>query len=152
MGWQIFWVAVSTGVHSGSSSLIVAHEMIHRKKKHWQMLGKMLLFSVSNVYFYVDHLRVHHKWVGTERDPATAKYGESLYAFFLRSTFGQIARCMERGSEPFEIRKTNPYGFRNYVLTNTLLLIAFYIGHCVSTWKSCIVCVHLSKPCCEFPS
>ncbi|MBK6839367.1 MAG: fatty acid desaturase [Bacteroidetes bacterium] len=128
VGWQIFWVAVSTGVHSGSSSLIIAHEMIHRKKKHWQMLGKMLLFSVSNVYFYVDHLRVHHKWVGTERDPATAKYGESLYAFFLRSTFGQIASAWKVEVNRLKSEKTNPYGFRNYVLTNTLLFNRFYIS------------------------
>ncbi|MBK6445416.1 MAG: alkane 1-monooxygenase [Bacteroidetes bacterium] len=128
VGWQIFWVAVSTGVHSGSSSLIIAHEMIHRKKKHWQMLGKMLLFSVSNVYFYVDHLRVHHKWVGTERDPATAKYGESLYAFFLRSTFGQIASAWNVEVNRLKSEKSNPYGFRNYVLTNTLLLLMFYIS------------------------
>ena len=126
-GWQIFWMALSTGVHSGSSSLIIAHEMIHRKKKIWQVLGKLLLFSVSNFYFYVEHLRVHHKWVGTDRDPATAKYGENLYGFFIRSVFGQMTSAWQVESARLKNESVNPFGSRNYVLVNITLLGIFYI-------------------------
>lgn len=126
-GWQLFWASLSTGVHSGSSALIIAHEMIHRKQRIWQITGKLLLFSVSNVYFYVDHLRVHHKWVGTDKDPATAKFGENLYRFFIRSVFGQIASAWKVEKNRLKAENKHPVGLENYVLSNTLLLIVFYI-------------------------
>ncbi|HRH65886.1 MAG TPA: alkane 1-monooxygenase [Bacteroidia bacterium] len=125
-GWQIFWVAVSTGIHSGSSSIIVAHEMIHRKNPVWQALGKFLLFSVSNIYFYVDHLRVHHKWVGTERDPATAKFGENLYSFFVRSVLGQLGSAWKVESSRLKNESSNPYGMRNYLVVSSVMLVVFY--------------------------
>ncbi len=92
-GWQLIGAAVSTGLHSGTSAIVVAHELIHRKNKLFRTLGKVLLFSAGNTYFYIEHLRVHHKWVGTDKDPATARKNESLYAFFLRSMFGQISNA-----------------------------------------------------------
>ena len=78
VGSQLVFAAISTGIHTGSSSIIVAHEMVHRKQKHWQFLGKFLLLTAGNVYFYIDHLKVHHKWVGTSKDPATARKNESV--------------------------------------------------------------------------
>jgi alkane 1-monooxygenase len=37
---------------------------------------------------------VHHRWVGTSEDPATARLGESLYAFWVRSILGGIVRTV----------------------------------------------------------
>lgn len=89
-GWQLLGAALSTGIHSGTSSIVVAHELIHRKSPLWQLMGRMLLWSAGNIAFYVEHLKIHHKWVGTERDPSSARKGETLYGFFVRSTVGQI--------------------------------------------------------------
>src|SRR5262245_36985666 len=43
-GWQLVLACISTGVHSGSSSIVIAHEMIHRKESWWQWMGRFLLF------------------------------------------------------------------------------------------------------------
>ncbi|MFM8950167.1 MAG: alkane 1-monooxygenase, partial [Bacteroidota bacterium] len=48
-----------------------------------------------NIYFYVDHLKIHHKHVGTDEDPATARKGETVYGFFKRSIIGQIASAWQ---------------------------------------------------------
>ena len=87
---QFVLLGLSTGINSGSSAIVIAHELIHRKNKLMRASGQYLLFSACNIYFYIDHLKVHHKWVGTDRDPATSRFGENLYSFFFRSVFGQI--------------------------------------------------------------
>lgn len=128
IGISIIGAALSTGIHSGSSSIVVAHEMIHRKSPLFQFLGKFLLFTVGNIYFYIEHLRVHHKWVGTEKDPATARRNESVYYFFVRSMSGQISNAWKLENE--RLARENKSVVNNAVLKNgvLLLLLNFVIG------------------------
>ncbi len=125
-GYFLIFAAISTGVHTGTSSIIVAHELIHRKATMWQVLGKFLLFSAGNIYFFVDHLRVHHKYVGTDKDPATARRGESVYAFFLRSTIGQIISSWNVEKSRLDNLGASVWSIRNYVLRSCLLLTLFF--------------------------
>ncbi|MFM7217490.1 MAG: alkane 1-monooxygenase, partial [Bacteroidota bacterium] len=125
--WQLLGAALSTGVHSGSSAIVVAHEMIHRKPFHWQFLGKLLLFTAGNCYFFVEHLRVHHKWVATDRDPASARRGENVYAFFLRSTFGQLTGAWRLESERLRSKNRPIFHPSNYVLLSVSLLVILFI-------------------------
>ena len=37
------------------------------------------------MHFYIEHNRGHHKNVATVEDPASSRYGESLYRFYFRS-------------------------------------------------------------------
>ena len=125
-GIALIGATLSTGIHSGSSAIVVAHELIHRKSRTFRFMGKFLLFTVGNIYFYIEHLRVHHKWVGTDKDPATAKRNESLYAFFVRSMFGQITNAWRLEKERLTIENKSPLG--NTVLKNSLLLITLLSG------------------------
>ena len=133
--WQLFWAAISTGIHSGSSSIVVAHEMIHRKNKMWQWMGKFLLFTAGNVYFFIEHLRVHHKWVGTDRDPASARYNESLYHFYLRTTLTQISHAYKMEAERLKSQKQSVLFWKNCVLQNIFLQVLFctFIYYLVGT-------------------
>lgn len=123
---QFFLLSVSVGINTGASSIVIAHELIHRKSKIYQLAGKFLLFTAGNIYFFVDHLKVHHKYVGTNLDPATAQYGESVYKFFLRTTFGQIKSSLNTEAKRLESEGAFKYGLRNYVIASLLLLIIFY--------------------------
>lgn len=146
---ESYWVwiaALSTGINSGSSAIVVSHELIHHKNKFEQFLGRWLLFTAGNMYFFIDHLKVHHKWVGTHKDHASAKQGESLYYFFFKSVFGQwkgaiqleTARLKKEGKTNFLF---NHYVYRQFVLHAifdsvlvwyggiTLLLI--WVFHCI---------------------
>jgi alkane 1-monooxygenase len=78
------------GVNSGYSGIVVAHELIHRRERHMQLLGRILMGSVLYEHFYTEHLRGHHARVGTESDPATARFGETFHAFFRRTVPGQF--------------------------------------------------------------
>jgi len=114
-----FWIvaaALSTGVASGSLGIVIAHELIHKKSPFWNFLGRLLLFTVFNPYFYIHHLRIHHKWVGTGNDPVSALRGESFYAFFLRTTKGQLSQSINLEKERLLKLGKSPYGIHNYVI------------------------------------
>lgn len=111
---------LSTGLNSGTSATVVAHEFVHRKNQVFQFLGKHLLFTACNPYFFVEHLRVHHKWVGTNRDSASALKNESLYAFLIRSVSGQISGAIYLENERLKkanktINPLNHYVYRQFL-------------------------------------
>lgn len=125
---QFLLLGISTGVNSGSSAIVIAHELVHRKNKFMRGLGQFLLFSTGNIYFYIDHLKVHHKWVGTHKDPATARYGESLYAFFVRSTFSQIESSFKVESVRLKSLGRSAWSPLNYVIGSIMLQIILWLA------------------------
>lgn len=82
-------VVVVVGGSSGFS-IITAHELIHRRQKPAQLLGRLMLASVLYEHFYTEHLRGHHVRVGLPEDPATARYGETFPEFWRRTVPGQF--------------------------------------------------------------
>src|SRR5215472_8644866 len=88
----VAWLLV--GVNSGYSGIVVAHELIHRRERHLQLLGRLLMAGVLYEHFYTEHLRGHHARVGTESDPATARFGETFHAFFHRTVPGQFRSAL----------------------------------------------------------
>ena len=89
--WIVVFAAVSTGINSGASGLIVAHELGHRRKKSFSWwISQLNLISVLYLHFTTEHNRTHHKHVATTADPATARYGESVWWFVARTVPGQF--------------------------------------------------------------
>lgn len=75
---------ILVGTTSGSSALIVAHELIHRSKHHLRQLGRLLLYTVCYEHFVIAHIRGHHYSVATPVDIATARLGESFAGYWKR--------------------------------------------------------------------
>ncbi len=73
------------GTILGSLGINVAHELGHRDNKYEHVMAWSLLLPSSYLHFFIEHNRGHHKHIGTHRDPSTARKGESIYAFWLRS-------------------------------------------------------------------
>jgi len=89
MSWiEFVGISLLIGSNTGGAGITVAHELIHKNSKIEQFLGKILLFCVSYTHFYIEHLWGHHKRVATYEDPATSRFGESLYEFMPRSVYG----------------------------------------------------------------
>lgn len=76
------------GVSCGSLAINVAHELGHRPRAAYQRLAQGLLVTTLYGQFFIDHNLGHHKNVATPEDASTARYGEVLYAFWLRSMIG----------------------------------------------------------------
>jgi alkane 1-monooxygenase len=131
---QFFLLALSVGANSGASAIVIAHELIHRKNRWYRLVGSYLLFTAGNIYFYVDHLKVHHKHVGTEADPATARKGETVYGFFKRSLVGQIASAWNVEKQRLNASGCSEFSLSNYLVASlflmlvSLLAIYFWLG------------------------
>ncbi len=79
-----------------STNTVVAHEFVHRPRSPLSMItGRWLLAMVGDAQFSISHVQVHHRWVGTPRDSATARRGEVLYSFVIRSVLGQLRSSCE---------------------------------------------------------
>ena len=72
------------GTSSVCSGIIVAHELIHRPKRHLQFLGRLLLCTVCYEHFAIAHKHGHHRNIGKPHDIATARLGESYQAYWKR--------------------------------------------------------------------
>ncbi|MFO1417500.1 MAG: alkane 1-monooxygenase [Methylotetracoccus sp.] len=92
-------VRILVGTTSCCSGISVAHELIHRRGHVPRLIGRALLSTVCYMHFAVEHLRGHHRHVGTADDPATARLGESYRAYWRRTKLEQFANAwrMETG-------------------------------------------------------
>ncbi|MDB5505915.1 MAG: hypothetical protein JWR75_553 [Devosia sp.] len=82
---------VSLGMYSGMAGVTVAHELIHRVDRPLDLIvGRWLLAFTWDTGFAIEHVYGHHRNVATELDPATARRGEYVLVFIIRSTIGQI--------------------------------------------------------------
>lgn len=83
--YEIVGRIVAVGIGSGVLGINVAHELGHRHTWYEKAMAKALLLSSLYMHFYIEHNKGHHRWVSTPHDPASARRGESLYAFIARS-------------------------------------------------------------------
>lgn len=142
----ILSAALSTGLNSGASAIVVSHEWIHRSKSIEKNFGKFLLFTAGNVYFFIEHLSIHHRWVGTDKDHVTARYNESLYSFFIRSVKEQIRSVYKLENRRLAERTAFVQLFGNYltrqvILHALLILLIFYFLGTVSLVAWLIQCI-----------
>ncbi|MBY0612280.1 MAG: alkane 1-monooxygenase [Beijerinckiaceae bacterium] len=76
----------SIGIYIGAAGTNVAHELIHRTADSRALLvGRWLLAFSFDTTFSIEHVHGHHRYVATERDPATARRGETVFGFAVRS-------------------------------------------------------------------
>lgn len=111
--------AISSGLSGGVIAINCAHELGHRNSAWSHRLAKLLLFTTSYTHFFIEHNKGHHKWVATEHDPATSRFGESLYAFFPRT-------IIQSAISAFNIEKKKHGILKNEVLYYFILLFLFY--------------------------
>lgn len=83
--FEIIGMILAFGISCGVLGINAAHELGHRNTWYEQAMSKMLLLTSQYMHFFIEHNRGHHKNVSTDLDPASSKFGESLYSFYIRS-------------------------------------------------------------------
>jgi alkane 1-monooxygenase len=78
------------GTSSGTSGIVVAHELIHRPQLTLQLLGRLLLCTVCYEHFVIAHKRGHHLNLSMPDDIATAKLGENFKDYWRRVYVGYL--------------------------------------------------------------
>ena len=88
--WEKIGLFFGVGVISGTIGINYSHELMHQKNKLERYMADALLGMVLYSHYRSEHLLVHHRYIGTPRDPVTARMGESFYRFYprvLRASF-----------------------------------------------------------------
>ncbi|MCK4842839.1 MAG: fatty acid desaturase [Methylococcales bacterium] len=128
---------ILVGTTSGSSAIIVAHELIHRPQVHMRILGQLLMYTVCYDYFAIAHIRGHHLTVATPDDIETAHLGESFNHYWKRAYTEHFNYAWNYELQRLGLTNTPIYHYK--MLANTvlqglilkfflLILIAIYFG------------------------
>ncbi|RKU01320.1 alkane 1-monooxygenase [Burkholderia sp. Nafp2/4-1b] len=107
--------ALSLGAATGIS-INTAHELGHKTSRFERWLAKVTLAPVAYGHFFVEHNRGHHVRVATPEDPASARYGESFWAFLPRTVTGSIRSAWRLEKARLERLGHSPWTWRNEVL------------------------------------
>jgi alkane 1-monooxygenase len=121
--WEVLGLVASMGVVSGGGGITVAHELMHRSRRFEKAFAELLMTSVAYPHFCVEHVFGHHRWVGTERDPATARSGQTLYQFLPQTIVGS-ARSFWR-IETERVRRSGRRGLADARIRYPVLLWCF---------------------------
>ena len=130
---EMIGLAMGLGILSGAIGIVYAHELMHQKPQFERWLGDILMAMVLYGHFRTEHLLVHHRYVGTPRDAATARYNEGFHRFFPRVLRGgfvsawraERARLAAKGRPVWH--RNNPF-WRYFVLQSGFVLLAALLG------------------------
>ncbi len=117
VGSVTWWGWVSAmGLLCGVLGINVAHELGHRPGRKAAWGAYALLLTSFYTHFYVEHNRGHHRNVATASDPATARRGEWVWWFWLKSWWGGWWHGMQLEAQRCKRAGKSPYGWHNEVL------------------------------------
>jgi alkane 1-monooxygenase len=132
----LLWL-VSLGYVGGVLAINVAHELIHRRARADRIVGGLLLATVHYATFKVEHVRGHHVWVATPRDPSSARRGETIYRFVPRALLKNTINAWRLEAERLKRLGRSPISLRNELiwwqlaslgLAGIAFLVAGWIG------------------------
>jgi alkane 1-monooxygenase len=113
--WQQLGYALTVGTVAGIA-INTGHELGHKRERGERLLAKVALAQSGYGHFYVEHNRGHHQRVATPEDPASARLGESFWAFLPRTIAGSA-----RSAWQLEARRLRGQGKRVWSLHNDVL-------------------------------
>jgi alkane 1-monooxygenase len=129
--FEVVGLVITMGMVLTTNGINVAHELGHRQKSKERYLSKALLLPCLYMHFYIEHNHGHHLNAATKEDPATARYNQTLYSFWVTSTVGQYfgawrvqARLLKNNNHTF-------FSFYNdvfwYFIIQFLYLLCTYL-------------------------
>ncbi len=106
---------LTVGVVSGIA-INTAHELGHKRASMERWLSKVALAQSAYGHFFIEHNRGHHVRVATPEDPASARLGESFYAFLPRTVAGSLRSAWELERTRLGRMDRSPWTPRNDIL------------------------------------
>src|SRR3954468_2629983 len=116
---------VSVGTVSGIA-INTAHELGHKRENLERWLSKIAWAPSGYGHFQVEHNRGHHSRVATPEDPASARLGESFWAFWPRTVVGSLKSAWSLESSRLKLRGRRVLSWRNEVLNAWAMTVALF--------------------------
>jgi alkane 1-monooxygenase len=105
-----------------------AHELGHKRDRLERRLSKIALAQSGYGHFFVEHNRGHHVRVATPEDPASARFGESFWAFLPRTVKGSVTSAWKLERERLARDGRSVWSVRNNVLNAWALTVVLFGG------------------------
>lgn len=126
--YEVVWMTLNVGLVVGTIGINVGHELGHRNNKTEQFLSKFLLLSALYMHFFIEHNRGHHKNVATPEDPASARRGEMIYAFWIRSVIGGYVNAWKLERNRLQKIGVSAISWQNEMLRFQLIQLAYLLS------------------------
>lgn len=125
---EIIGMICNVGLIVGTCGINVGHELGHRTTRYEQIMAKILLLPALYMHFYIEHNRGHHKNVATPEDPASARLGENIYAFWFRSVIGSYVNAWKLEAERLRRLDQPVLSWQNEMLRFQVFQIAYLVA------------------------
>tara|TARA_Y100001936_G_C16071623_1_gene671033 strand:- start:316 stop:1365 length:1050 start_codon:yes stop_codon:yes gene_type:complete len=105
---------LTIGLMLGSFAVNVGHELTHRKNKKLDIFfGNWLQALCWDNAFAIEHVYGHHKHVGLLKDGATARRGEGIFKFMIRSTINEYKNAFNIEKNKLQRKGKSIFSFQN---------------------------------------
>lgn len=128
--WEVAGRIATMGMLCGVYGINVAHELGHRAKSSERNMARALLLTSLYMHFIVEHNRGHHRHVGTPKDPATARRGETLYLFWFRTVPFSWLSAWNIETERLRKAGQGVWSYQNEMLRYSALQLLL----CIAVW------------------
>ena len=118
-------LALTVAMVSGIA-INTAHELGHKRDRVERWLSKIALAQSGYGHFFVEHNRGHHVRVATPEDPASARLGESFWAFLPRTVKGSVVSAWELEREWLARDGRSPWTVRNNILNAWAMTVVLF--------------------------
>jgi alkane 1-monooxygenase len=117
-----FTMAMVSGI-----AINTAHELGHKRASIERWLSKVALAQSGYGHFFIEHNRGHHVRVATPEDPASARLGESFWAFLPRTAWGSLTSSWHLEVERLRRTGSGPWTMKNDILNAWAMTVGLYV-------------------------
>ena len=125
--YDIIGIILSASIVMATNGINVGHELGHRKSLIAKTCSKLLYLPCQYMHFYIEHNFGHHINVATPEDPATAKYKQTVYNFWLTSVVRTYVSAWKIQFKLLKVSKRSFFSIKNDMLFYSLFQLTFLV-------------------------
>ncbi|KAL4493529.1 hypothetical protein ABPG72_007537 [Tetrahymena utriculariae] len=107
--------------NGSTSNINVAHELFHKTGWLDKFLGTFTLAKNLYMHFTIEHQYGHHRNVSTPDDPATSRYGQTVFEFFPQTIIGSYFSAWKIENNFQRLKGRHPFNPQNKMIIYTIL-------------------------------
>jgi alkane 1-monooxygenase len=125
--YDIIGIILSASIVMATNGINVGHELGHRKSLIARTCSKLLYLPCQYMHFYIEHNFGHHLNVATPEDPATARYKQTVYSFWITSVIRTYVSAWEIQLKLLKVSKRSFFSIKNDMVFYTFFQLLFLV-------------------------
>ena len=125
--YDVIGIILSASIVMATNGINVGHELGHRKSIIARTCSKLLYLPCQYMHFYIEHNFGHHINVATPEDPATARYKQTVYSFWITSVIRTYISAWEIQLKLLKVSKRSFFSIKNDMVFYTFFQLAFLV-------------------------